>query len=304
MTLSKKASRDNLLTQCCDLRTFIDMKKDYTPPIKVGICVLALFLCMAFFAYVCREVVNDYLMVLIPNAKTILWLIRLCVATLLLSTAIGIVAVLVRPVWIAMIAYVVAAIIYALITDGGSVTTLIVALVFSIFSLTYLRFVFRQLENQVNFSTHPLSDMKFLLFSLLALLVTVTFGLGYSVDAARRSYVIPPEIRAPTLDFVMSQAKTTVDKQKISAAQKKEALASTRNKIESTLNDLEKQAQPTKKWIPIIIDVTLFFIVQIVFILLGFISLVVLQLVFFLLKLTHFAHLNVEKREIKHLTIA
>lgn len=279
-------------------------KLDAVVVAKTACCVIFFIVCVGFFAKVSAALSNDYFLLIMPTAgKTIPWLIRLAISSLLFAVSAGVVAVIVRPIWIAVLTYLVGAFLYVLIAGSSSATWIVAAIIFVCMSL-YALYISKQLRNQVNFSLHPLSDMKVLLFSLLAALISVSFALGYSTDSARHGgYILPPEIKTLGVNYLYDQQKPLIDAQPGTKAQKEKALKAAHDKMQSTVDDMEKGLKPIQVGIPFMLGVSLFFIIQLIFILLSFVAMASLSLLFFILKVTHFTHLANEMREVTYITL-
>ncbi|MFA6099355.1 MAG: hypothetical protein WC750_00575 [Patescibacteria group bacterium] len=272
--------------------------------IKTIVCILLFLASVAFFAYICRQLSDNYMLLLIPTTSaTATWFGNLCVAVLFLAIMAGVVAILVRPFWLVIIAFLLSAVLYPLIV-GPSLATWIAAGVFAVLMCIFLLYVANQLKNQINFSAHPLSDMKLLLLSLLVVQVCVAFGLGYVQDSVRRNYLLPPEIKSQIAGTIYNQLKINIiDPSQTTAAQKKTALAEATKNSQTAVDDLDKQLQPVKNYIPVVLGILLFFLLQTMVLILGFVPIVIARLLFMLLKITHFAHVTVETKEVKHLTL-
>lgn len=271
---------------------------------KTSICVILLIVCVGFFAKVSASLSDDYFLLIMPTAaKTIPWLIRLAISSLLFAVSAGVVAVIVRPVWVAVLTYLAGAFVYVFVVGANNTTWIVAGIIFACMSL-YALYVSKQLKNQVNFSLHPLSDMKMILFSLLAALISVSFALGYSTDSARHGgYIFPPEIKTLGVNYLYDQQKPLIEKQPGTKAQKEKALKAAREKMQSTIDDAEKAFKPIQTAIPAMLGASLFFIAQLVFILLSFVAMGLLSLLFFILKITHFTHLANEMREVTYITL-
>src|SRR3989338_1447902 len=89
--------------------------------IKMLVCIAAFLGSMVAFSYVSRD---------LPAAKEVVvsWLIRLSVSSVLFATMAGVVVVLVRPLWIVIVTYLLAAALYPLLI-GVSATTVIAAVI-------------------------------------------------------------------------------------------------------------------------------------------------------------------------------
>lgn len=271
--------------------------------IKTSVCLLAFFALMAAFSYLCRELADNYLLLILPQAGlTASWLVRLVIFVVCLAATINIIAVLVRPVWLVAVAYLLAAVMYILIM-GVDKVMLIIAAVFFVGLLTRLMFVVKQLNNQVNFSVHPLADKNTVFFSLLALLVAAAFWLGYSQDMARRAFIIAPEIKTTVQELSLAQVKNTIKKQNLKPAQEKALLSAINPQIQKIFENVEKSLAPYARFVPLAFAAILFSFLSTIFSLLGLISLPVLKILFVLMRLARFTNFAIETREIKHLTL-
>lgn len=269
--------------------------------IKVAACIVAFICAAAFLAVTNKELQNDYLL-LFTASTAVPWLLRLGAAMVLFVMLSGIVSVLVRPVWLALVASMIASVLYALILGSDLATWassgLIAAMLF-----IFMLYVGNQLKNQINFSAHPLSDMKLLLLSVLTISTCVSFGLGYLADSSRRDYLVPPGIKTALVDFTMSLTQGSIDAQSLPPALKKAATDQVRKTVASGLDDAEKSLQPYKSSIPVLLGVTLFSLLSTVLFVLAFVPLLLTRLVFAFLRLTGFAKVATETREVKHLVI-
>ncbi len=271
---------------------------------KTVFCVVAFIVFMGFFSQVCAALFRNYFILLMPTVgTTIPWLIRLGISSLLLAVSVGVIAVLVRPIWIVVLTCFAGAFLYALVMGFGNVIWIVAGIIF-IFMSFYALNVSRQLKNQIVFSPHPLSDMKILLFSFLAAIISVSFALGYSIDSARHGgYILPPEIKTLAVNYVYDQQRPIIEKQPGSKIQKEKVLTAAREKTQSMVDDAEKSIKPLQAWISPMLGISLFFIVQMVFMLLSFVSMIILRLLFFIFKITRFSHMANEMKEITYITL-
>ena len=283
-------------------------KSTATPPqniyyyLKAGLCCLALFAAVAIFAFVCKELVLNYFLLLIPGAMTTPWLIRAALSVLFLGVMTGIVAVCIRPLWMAMIVYLLAAATYPLIM-GSTPTIWLAAALLALFFIGYLFSVNRLLKNQIKFSIHALSDGKVLLFSAFAVLMSFAFALGYTRDAAIRSYVVPPEIKTEIVSQITTNIDKSIDEGKAAPQQKMLAKESARKSIEELINNYENLIKPHAASIPVILGIVSFSLFFFEFWAVAFITLLLLKLLFLILQKTGFIHMATEMREVKQPTL-
>lgn len=291
-------------------------KFDWVPLVKTIACALVFFATIFAFAYVSSELLNNYMMLIFPTGKVFwMWVLRLSIYALLVLVMLGVVSVLVRPMWVAMLVSVLGAVLYALVCGGG-VAIWISSGIFALVLVWYMFFVVNQLENQINFSIHPLGDKKMLVGTFLAVLVCVSLGAGYLKDAGLRNYAIPPEIRTKLTDFTSEQLKKTVDQQlaapdkKLTKKQqddiKKQAETATKeaeDKLKKSLDDAEKQLASNKNYIAWMLGVLAFFVFQLLFFVVVMFLSPLLVLIFLLMKVTHFTQELSEKKEVKRLSL-
>lgn len=272
--------------------------------IKVAACAVIFLVAMVLFSIVCRQVTNDYLMILLPKIDTIVsWLIRLSVCTLFLALMIGIIIVLERPFWLDAVLFFLAAVIFVFVL-GTETAVWIAAVVFFLFLLLHSSLAVKQFKNQINFSVHPLSDRNLIFFSVLTMLVAVAFGIGVSKDMTRHNYVIAPEINEIAVSYLVSQVQGKITSQRLTPAKEKEALNAIHESAQAFVNDnVAKPLTPYADKIPLALAAVVFLVLEILFVLLSFIYLLLVRALIGIFRVTHFAMIEMETREVKHLAI-
>ncbi len=271
--------------------------------VKSGACAVLLLASVTYFSFVCKAVLNDYMLLLSPTVKaTVPWLVSFGVSAGLLLIMLAVTAVLLRPAWIGLLAYLAAAALFAL-AIGGGLAAWSAAAVTALFLAMFLLSVAGQLDNQIEFSVHPLIDKRMLLCSLLSLLLAVVFGLGYELDAERRGYVIPPEITAYVEDQSMNFLRQTVDAQKLGPLEKTLVLQQLGDKLKETLVRAEKWVEPYRSYLPLMLGVLAFSVFQMVMIVVGLIVSALFVPIFFILKLARFANVSMEVLPVRRLTL-
>jgi len=207
--------------------------------------------------------------------------------------------------------------IYALVCGGGMVVWVSSA-VFALLLVWYAFFVMEQIENQINFSVRPLGDKKTLVGVFLAILICVSFGLGYFNEATVGKYAIPPKAREYVTETVFKTLEKTVEDQmkvqtegqKLSKKQqaeldkqKQDAITKAKDELKKTLDDAEKQLLPYKNYVAVTLGVLAFFVFQTLFFVLLLLLSPMFLLVFFVMKLTRFTNEEAEKVEVKRLKV-
>lgn len=278
-------------------------KVDLGYVIRTAVCVLAFLASAMYFFHVCGGVADNYLMFAGFTARTaILWFVNFAASAALFVIMIGVTAALIRPTWIAMATYAVAAGLYIFFV-GSSVVTWVAAGVSVAILVLYLVAEVHLFGNQIKASTHPLGEKKMLICTLLAVLISVSIAVGYMTDSVKRSYVLPPEAKTVYSQYMMKMAEGQLDAQKAIARQKETALKTVEKNINDLVTKAEEAIKPVQKYIPVILGFFAFFLFQMVLIFVGIIAMLFVPLLFWILKITHFTHVVTEKCEVTRLTL-
>jgi hypothetical protein len=274
--------------------------------LKTAVCILALLGSMVAFDFVCKDLADSYLLLIVPSwSATGMWFVWFGVTALLVAVTAGVMAVLVRPLWVAAIAMLLAGASFPLIL-GPDRTTIGSAVVFVLIMVLFLTYVSHQLKNQIHFSTHPLSDMKLLLLSLLFAFVSVAFGLGYAADAETRGFIIPPEIRAPLTETVIRLYGSTVEsqasKQNLPPAQVAEVKKMARTQVQTMVDGAEAGLRQWKPYAAGVLGILLFLTLT-TLLLFGFVPILIAWIVIWFLRATGFVRTETETIDVTHLTL-
>lgn len=272
--------------------------------VKTSVCGVAFVAVMVYFSSLCASLVDNYFVIFNDAVFPIIG--ELLISVVLFLLVVGVIAALVRPVWLAIIVYAVGAFMYPLIVGFGPVTAASASIVF-ILLLAYLLFEARQFGNQIKFSTYPLGGKKMLLGSLLAALVAVAVGVGYNVDSAAENYIVPPVLKTLITEQTSSMAKVTVDKQvegqDVSAQQKGIMIQEIQKKFNDIINDIEMNLGSDKTNIGVFLGVLVFASLQIIFIVVSLLSMLLIPLLFWILKITGFTKTTTGKVEVTRITL-
>lgn len=284
-------------------KTFSDKKVDFGYVIRTTVCAAAFILAAAYFSSSCAGLAGNYLMLInFKSQVAISWLIHFLLSATLFIVMLGVTAALIRPMWIAMVTYLFSAVLYIRFL-GFSPATLITATVFVVILVLYLLSAAYLFGNQIKPSTHPLVEKKILVCSLLAALIAVSVGMGVGNDMTKRGSVIPPELKSYYSQFMMDVMKGQVDAQKATEKQKQVVLEEAKKNVNDTIVKMENDLKPFQLHISIFFGVLAFFAFQIVLFFVGILSMLLVPLLFWILKITHFTHTVNEKCDVTRLTL-
>ncbi|MCL5986043.1 MAG: hypothetical protein M1371_05685 [Actinobacteria bacterium] len=110
------------------------------------------------------------------NLYLILWIL-LAIALVFMTACL--VAVLVRPFWLAIISYVLSGIALFILWNRFGYTTLITSVVYVVVLMIFDKGVNVELRERIRFSIQPLQDRKAILVIFLVIMVCLSFYFGY-----------------------------------------------------------------------------------------------------------------------------
>ncbi|HSD12554.1 MAG TPA: hypothetical protein VLC10_03270 [Patescibacteria group bacterium] len=272
--------------------------------VKTLLCILAFAAAAAVFAYACAELMVDYSLVFTPSKElTLPWLIRMGAGSFAFLLTFGVIAVLVRPLWLAAMTLAGGMVVYAFVLGGGLVAWCGAA-VGAAMLLGLLYSVAKQIENQIDFTLRPVSDKELVISSILAILVAVPVGLGYAVDAEKGHYVIPPRITAYVQEQSMAYVEKMVDAQLVPEMLRGSVTSAAKEQVAATIKGLDKMAEPYAPYVPYALGALAYFSFQVLLFIPGFIASLLLAPFIWLLKVIRFAHVTKQTRVVTRLTLA
>ncbi len=205
-----------------------------------------------------------------------IWFLGALVAV---AVAGGLVAVLLRPFWVAAIAFAVSALAMFL-TWEISLAGFIVAVIYLLVGLLYLLGVRREIENRIRFSVWHMMRPQLILLVMLTAIACSSLYFGYAAEIEREGFSIPEE----TVDWVVETAdEHIIDRilpDETTPAERQDALDELRDFLEG---DVESDIEPYEGYIPVGLASIIFGILTPAVLLISWIPLLILALAFFLL---------------------
>ena len=191
----------------------------------------------------------------------------------------GLVAILLRPLWVAATAFAVSALALFL-TWEISVVGIIVAVIYLLVGLLYVAGVRREIANRIRFSVWHMMRSQIILFVVLTAIACTSLYFGYAEEIDREGFSIPDE----TVDWVVEiadehmidrilPANTTIE-------ERGDALTELRDYLE---DDIESDIEPYEGYIPVGLAAIVFGVLTPATFIISWIPLLVLLLAFLLL---------------------
>lgn len=231
-----------------------------------------------------------------PSMDTLYPFIWLLVALVLVAITAGLVAALIRPLWICFIAFAVSSL-AVLFIWGLNLISIVLAVMYFLAGLLYSRGVAKGLDERINFSVHPIKDNQTILLTVLIIAVCALFYSGYAAQIESEGFTTPPF----AIDMVTGIAEGQIERSPgLTPEEKEQAIAEFRQQFEHQVEDAIK---PYQQFVPIGIAVILLGLLTTIIGLLSWLPTLILRAMFAILAACHLTSVVTETQEVKRLTI-
>ena len=251
---------------------------------KVIIFIVLLVASSYFFGTVCHRVSSIGDGIFAFNTGNLRLFIELFVSIGILVITAGLVAVLLRPFWTCIVAFALSSLTIFLAWQFSIASTVAVVLYFLV-GLLYCRGVSRGLEERIKFSSRAISEHQTILFLILLVAITASFYLGYSKQFDQRGFSTPSFVTQIAVRIQNPEPST-----------KAEFIA----KFDEQVKDL---IEPYGRFVPIAMSFTFFVALDFVVFILGWIPVLLLRLILYILIHLQVIKVRTEIREVQRLTI-
>ncbi len=222
-----------------------------------------------------------------------LWLL---LALVLVAITAGLVAALIRPLWICFIAFALSSL-AVLFIWGLNLIGIVLAVLYLLAGLLYSRGVAKGLNERINFSVHPIKDNQTILLIVLVIAACTLFYSGYAAQIEREGFTTPPVVINMVTGVAEGQMEELTD---LTPEEKEQAIAEFREQFEQQVEDMIK---PYQQFIPIGIAIILLSILMTIISLISWLPTLILQGIFAILTASHVTKVVTEMQEVKRLTI-
>ncbi|MGB5933561.1 MAG: hypothetical protein WBH57_10910, partial [Anaerolineae bacterium] len=198
-----------------------------------------------FFGIWCGRFGQAYTLLFQPGREILelgLWLL---LAIMVVAVTAGLVAALLKPLWVAVVAFALSALAMILGWQVG-IGPALLGLLYFLLSLPYARGVTRELNERLRFSVEPVSRGLSLLFMVLALVACGSLYLGYAAHIEREGFTLPPTFKEMMTRMTVVPIREAIEAQTDLTPQEKErALAEMEEGFEEMwMGPLEEMIKP------------------------------------------------------------
>lgn len=273
----------------------------------VKIVSLAILLIVAswFFGLWCGRFGQAYTLLFQPGREILILVLWLLLAMVAVTLTAGLVAALLRPLWVAVVAFALSALAMVLGWQVG-IGPALGGLLYFLISLPYARGVTKEMNERLRFSVESVSRGLSLLFLVLTLAACGSLYLGYAAHIEKEGFTFPPAFKEMMAKMTIIPMRQAVEARTDLTPQEKErALAEMEEGFEEMwMEPLEEMIKPYERLIPVVVAIGTFMTFQTILGLLSWIPGLILAIIFPLLQITGMTKVVTETREVERLTIA
>jgi len=264
--------------------------------VKSVIFILLLIAASCFVGNTCNKIGQLGDTIFSPSMNTLYPFLWLLLALALVAITAGLVAALVRPLWVCFVAFALSGL-AVLFIWGLNLISLVLAVIYFLAGLVYSLGVAKGLNERINFSVSPIRDNQTILLIALVIAACALFYSGYAARIESEGFTTPPF----AIDMVTGIAEEQIEKSPgLTPQEKEQAMAEFRQQFEQQVEDWVK---PYQQFIPIGIAVTLLGILMTIIGLLSWLPALILGAIFAILAACHVTSVVTEMQEVTRLTI-
>lgn len=264
--------------------------------VKTIIFVVLLVAASSYLGYVGRQIGQLGDAVFVFSMDTLYPFIWLLLALVLVAITAGLVAALVRPLWICIIAFALASL-AVLFIWGLNLIALVLALLYLLAGLLYSRGVAKGLNERIKFSVHPIKDNQTILTLVLVIAVCVLFYFGYAAQIERDGFTTPPFVVNIAMGIAEKEIEASPD---LTPQEKEHAKAEFRQQFEQQVEDTVK---PYYRFIPAGVALILLGLLTTITGLFSWLPALILKAILAILTACHVTSVVTEMHEVERLTI-
>jgi hypothetical protein len=269
--------------------------------VKTVVLVLLLIPAGAFFGLACHNINQQYELLLALDKEVVRSLAELLLAVGTVAVIGGLVAALVRPVWICIVGFALSALAVFLAWEL-SLASGISALIYFLVGALYSRGVASALDNRLSFSVEPISGSQSTLLAGLAIAASVSLYFGYAAQIEQQGFEFPPAMRDTITEFSMVPMTAQIDaRTDLTAAQKEAMAAQMREGFDQWMASMEEMIEPYERFVPLAVAFMLFQFLAVVNTLFSWVPMVFLAVLFPILTAVGVARKTTETREVQRL---
>jgi len=267
--------------------------------LKTAFLAILLMAAGYFFGMACKQVSQAYTLIYSPSKELLEPLLWFLLALCAVATTAGLVAALLRPTWVGIIAFILSGL---TMLQGWEMTTVskVLVLAYVLVGSFYVVGVARELNERIRFSVRPISAGQSMLLMVLVIVACGGLYLGYAAYVEQEGFSIPE----PYIEMLMEQMEKQIE-ERAPAEQRQEMIAQLRKEFRRGIDEFfERTVKPYERFIPLAIVAGLFMPLVTITRLLAWVPLIILSVIFPLLTALRVTKVVSETQEVQRLVIS
>jgi len=251
-----------------------------------------------FFGTICPQIGHAYELILAPSEELLTVLLWFLLAVGAVTVSAGLVAALVRPVWVGFIAFALSGLAMLLGWQVTMVSSLLVA-VYLLAACVHTVGVARELGERIRFSVHSISAKQGILLMSLVLVACGSLYMGYAAHIEQEGFSLPDIYIEAFMEQLEKQIEARVpveEREKVVGEFREEFLRGVDEFVEETV-------KPYEGLIPLGMAAGLYMPLLTITRLLAWVPTVILSLFFRLLTVSRMTKVIYETQEVEKLVI-
>ena len=266
--------------------------------IKIILLAVPLMVAAYFFGTVCQRMGGSYQLVLFPSRGFLVLLLWLLFAVGTVAVTAGIVAVLLRPWWVAFVAFGLSG---AAMLLGWEISwrNMILTALYILGGAAYAAATQSELKQRIKFSVRPVAEGQSI---LLAVLLVVALGSLYFASAEqirREGFSLPERYMNRLTEEVAKQLAT-----KVPAGLREAVLREVKQQLGRVQDDMLQRVKRFERFIPVALALSLFTSLWTITRFLSWLPALILSVVFPLLRTVRIAKMTTETMEVSRLVLS
>ncbi len=264
--------------------------------VKSIIFIVLLIAASCFVGSVCRQIGHLGDTIFSPSLDTLYPFLWLLLGLALVAITAGLVATLIRPLWMCFVAFALSGL-AVLFIWGLNLISLALAVIYLLAGLLYSRGVAKGINERINFSMRPIQDNQNILLIVLIIAACTLFSFGYTAQIKSEGFKTPPGIMNMMARMAEGQIESSAN---LTPERKEQAIAEFKEQFEKQVEDAVK---PFQQFIPIGIAIILLGLLMTIIGLVSWLPILVLRAIFAILTACHVTKVVTEMQEVKRLII-
>lgn len=250
------------------------------------------------FGTICNQISEVDQLLLAPAIELLYLLLWFLLSLALMMICAGLVAALLRPLWVATIAFALSGL-AMLLGWQISVTSGVLVLVFAIVGVVYTSNIIKGLDKQADFSVRPIGQNQNILLLGLILVACGSLYLGFRDYVAREGFTIPDRYIELLMEPMENQIVLRTPEEG-----RQETVVQFREEFRSFIDDFfDQTVKPYERYIPLMVSGGIFFSLFTITNLLTWLPTLITQAILTLLTSIGIARFVIETREVRRLTM-